>query len=163
MYLNINELTKHFPTVKGVEYTTFVVHHAFYVEGGEFSGLSAAKCVGIKTMLETQAQYGFAMTCHLNGQPVACFGCTKLWDGVGEMWSIIGDQARKHPIAMTKIGITFADICEIAMGLHRLQITVKTSDKRAMSWAKAIGFISECTMKRYGTDKLDYNLMARVQ
>jgi len=47
------------------------------------------------------------------------------------------------------------------MHLHRLQITVKTSDNRAISWAKAIGFISECTMKQYSTDKLDYDLMVR--
>jgi hypothetical protein len=161
-YLSIKDLTEHFPIVKGVEYTTFVVHHAFYIEGGDFAGLSASKCVGIKAMLEAQAENGFAFTCHLNGQPVAVFGCTKLWDGVGEMWSVIGDHARKHPIAMTKIGLAFADICEIAMGLHRLQITVKTSDKRAISWAKAIGFISECTMKAYSTDKLDYDLMVKV-
>jgi hypothetical protein len=160
-YLNIKDLTANFPKVNGVEYTTFVVHHAFYIEGGDFAGLSASKCVGIKAMLETQAASGFAFTCHLNGQPVACFGCTKLWDGVGEMWSIIGDHARKHPIAMTKIGLAFADICEIAMGLHRLQITVKTSDKRAMSWARAIGFISECTMQEYSMDRQDYNLMVR--
>jgi hypothetical protein len=160
-YLNIKDLTANFPKVNGVEYTTFVVHHAFYIEGGDFAGLSASKCVGIKAMLEAQAINGFAFTCHLNGQPVACFGCTKLWDGVGEMWSVIGDHARKHPIAMTKIGLAFADICEIAMGLHRLQITVKTSDKRAMSWAGAIGFISECTMQEYSMDRQDYNLMVR--
>jgi hypothetical protein len=62
---------------------------------------------------------------------------------------------------MTKIGIAVADMAEIAMGLHRLQITVKTSDARAVSWAKAIGFISECTMKEYSEDKFDYNLMVR--
>lgn len=161
-YLSIKDLTEHFPIVKGVEYSTFVVNHAFYIEGGEFAGLSASKCVGIKALLEAQAQHGFAYTCHLNGQPVAVFGCTNLWDGVGEMWSVIGDHARKHPVAMTKIGIAFADMCEIAMGLHRLQITVKTSDKRAISWARAIGFISECTMKGYSTDKLDYDLMVRA-
>jgi hypothetical protein len=160
-YLSIKDLTAHFPIVKGVEYSTFIVPHAFYIEGGEFAGLSASKCVGIKALLEAQAQHGFAYTCHLNGQPVAVFGCTSLWDGVGEMWSVIGDHARKHPVAMTKIGIAFADMCEIAMGLHRLQITVKTSDNRAISWAKAIGFISECTMKQYSADKFDYDLMVR--
>lgn len=162
MYLNIKEITKHFPKVKGVEYSIFAVNHAFYVEGGEFAGLSASKCLGIKAMLEAQAASGFAITAHLNGQPVACFGCTILWDGVGEMWSVIGDKARTHPIATTKIGIAFTDICKLSLTLHRLQITVKTSDKRAMNWARAIGFISECTMKQYGTDKLDYDLMANV-
>jgi hypothetical protein len=62
---------------------------------------------------------------------------------------------------MTKIGIAFADISEIAMGLHRLQITVKTSDNRAINWARAIGFISECTMSQYSEDKQDFNLMVR--
>jgi hypothetical protein len=162
MYLNIKEITKDFPKVKGAEYSIFAVNHAFYIEGGEFAGLSASKCVGIKSMLEAQAANGLAITAYLNGQPVACFGCTLLWDGVGEMWSVIGDKARTHPIAMTKIGIAFADICKLSLGLHRLQITVKTSDKRAMSWAKAIGFISECTMKAYSTDKLDYDLMVKV-
>lgn len=77
------------------------------------------------------------------------------------MWSVIGDVARTRPIAMTKIGIAVADMAQIAMGLHRLQITVKTSDARAISWGKAIGFISECTMKQYSEDKFDYDLMVR--
>jgi hypothetical protein len=161
-YLNIKDLTVNFPKVNGVEYSTFVVHHAFYIEGGDFAGLSASKCVGIKAMLEAQAINGFAFTCHLNGQPVACFGCTKLWDGVGEMWSVIGDIARTKPVAMTKVGIAFVDICQISLGLHRLQITVKTSNNSAVKWARAIGFISECVMKRYSADKLDYNLMVRL-
>jgi hypothetical protein len=94
-------------------------------------------------------------------EPVACFGCSLLWDGVGEMWSVIGDTARTRPIAMTKVGLAFADICEIALRLHRLQITVKTADVRAISWARAIGFISECTMKEYSADRYDYDLMVR--
>jgi hypothetical protein len=161
MYLSIKELNDNLPKVKNVIFTTFVVDHAFSISGGEFAGLSTAKCIGIKDMLETQARYGFAVSCWLNGEVVAVFGCTKLWDGVAEMWSVIGNKARTHPIAMTKIGIAFADMCEIAMGLHRLQITVKTSDNRAISWAKAIGFISECTMREYSMDKFDYDLMVR--
>lgn len=161
MYLNIKEINDNLPKVKGVLFTSFVVDHAFNIEGGEFAGLSTAKCIGIKEMLKVQSEYGFAVTCWLYGEPVAVFGCTKLWDGVAEMWSVIGNRARTHPIAMTKIGIAFADMCEIAMHLHRLQITVKTSDNRAISWAKAIGFISECTMKQYSMDKFDYDLMVR--
>lgn len=162
MFLSISEVNENLPRVKGVFFAPFVINHAFDVDGGEFAGLSAQKMVGVQKMLEAQSEFGFAFTCFLHGKPVAVFGCSLLWDGVGEMWSIIGDTARTHPIAMTKIGIAFADMCEIAMGLHRLQITVKTSDKRAISWARAIGFISECTMKGYSTDKLDYDLMVRA-
>lgn len=161
MYLSIKELNEYLPNVRGVMYAPFVFEHAMDIQSGEFAGYSAQRMVGVKALLEAQASYGFAFTCLYNGVPVASFGCALLWNGVGEMWSVIGDEARKHPIAMTKIGIAFADICEIAMGLHRLQITVKTSDNRAMKWARAIGFISECTMQAYSEDKDDFNLMAR--
>ncbi len=45
---------------------------------------------------------------------------------------------------------------------HRVQITVKTSDTRAMSWAKALDFVPECNMLRYSADKYDYTLFRRL-
>lgn len=161
MYLSIKELNKALPQYPNVIYVPFVAEHAFNIVGGEFEGYSTQRMIGVQRMLETQAEYGFAFTCFLNGEPAACFGCSLLWDGVGEMWSVIGDIARTKPIAMTKVGIAFTDISYISLGLHRLQITVKTDDKRAMSWARAIGFISEGTLKAYGMDKQDYNIMAK--
>jgi hypothetical protein len=161
MYLSIKDLNDNLPKVKGIIFAPFIVDHAMNISEGEFAGYSAQRIIGVKALLESQAQYGFAFTCFLYGEPVACFGCAPLWKGVGEMWSVIGDVARTKPIAMTKIGIALADMAKIAMGLHRLQITVKTSDARAISWAKAIGFISESTMKQYSEDKLDYDLMVR--
>jgi hypothetical protein len=62
---------------------------------------------------------------------------------------------------MTKVGLSFADISEIALRLHRLQITVKTADNRAVNWARAIGFISEGTLKAYSMDREDYEIMVR--
>jgi hypothetical protein len=161
MYLNIKDINDNIPKVNGLILVPFLVEHAMDISAGEFAGYSAQRIVGVRALLESQAQHGFAYTCFLYGEPVACFGCVPLWKGVAEMWSVIGDVARTRPIAMTKIGITLADMAEIAMGLHRLQITVKTSDARAISWGKAIGFISECTMKQYSDDKQDYDLMVR--
>lgn len=161
MYLSIKDLNDKLPKVKGVIFAPFVVEHAMNIANGEFDGYSAKRAIGIKALLESQSRYGFAFTCFLYGEPVACFGCVPLWSGVAEMWSVIGDVARTKPIAMTKIGIALADMAGIAMGLHRLQITVKTSDTRAISWARAIGFISESIMKEYSEDKFDYNLMVR--
>ena len=161
MYLSIEEINKYLPQVRGVIFVPFVVEHAMNIEDGGFSGYSSQRMIGVAELLNQQSMYGFAFTCMLNGKPVAVFGCSLLWRGVGEMWSVIGSEARKYPIAMTKIGIAFADICQIAMGLHRLQITVKVLDNRAISWARAIGFVSEGIMREYSEDKLDYSLMAR--
>lgn len=161
MYLSIKDINDNIPKVKGLTVVPFVINHAFDIQSGEFAGISSARFIGIKEMLESQARFGFAYTCFMYDEPIACFGCAPLWNGVGEMWSIIGNVAKKHPVALTKVAISLADMAEIAMGLHRLQITVKTSDKSAVSWAKAIGFISECTMKQYSDDKQDYDLMVR--
>lgn len=121
MYLSIKDINDNLPKVKGLILVPFLVEHAMDISAGEFAGYSAQRIVGVKTLLESQAQYGFAYTCFLYGEPVACFGCVPLWNGVAEMWSVIGDTARTRPIAMTKIGITLADMAEISMGLHRLQ------------------------------------------
>lgn len=161
MYLSIKEVRKHLPQIEGVTYEQFEFQHCIDIIGGEFAGYSAQRLVGVQKMLEAQSEYGFAVTCFLYEQPVACFGTTLLWDGVGEMWSVIGELARAKPLATTRVGLSFADISWIALRLHRLQITVKTSDNRAKKWARAIGFISECTMKSYSQDKEDYDLMVR--
>jgi RimJ/RimL family protein N-acetyltransferase len=63
---------------------------------------------------------------------------------------------------MTKAGIAFIDIVEILFRLHRVQITVKTLDARAIKWAKALGFQSEGILKEYSADKEDYNILRRT-
>lgn len=161
MYLSIKEFTQSMPKYDGVYYLPFDFQHAIEINNGDFQGYSTQRMIGVQRMMESQAEHGFAFTAFLHGEPVASFGTSYLWDGVGEMWSVIGDIARTKPIAMTKIGIAFADISEIALRLHRLQITVKTSDKRAMNWARAIGFISEGTMKQYSMDRDNYDMMVR--
>jgi len=62
---------------------------------------------------------------------------------------------------MTKYGIAVQDIAKISLGLHRTQITVRMTDKRAYKWALALGFRQEGVMSKYGPDCIDYILMAR--
>jgi hypothetical protein len=116
---------------------------------------------GYKDTLEGQIYIGPTVTCFHNGEPVAMFGFVPIWKGLAEAWFVVDDEARKYPIAMTKYGKCVQDIAMISMGLHRLQITVRNSDKRAKDWAYAIGFQKECLMSRYGPDGSDYLLMAR--
>jgi hypothetical protein len=68
------------------------------------------------------------------------FGLVFLWKGVGEAWSLFTEESRRYPIAMTKGAIAFFDICQILFNLHRIQITVKSNDKRAVRWAKTLRF-----------------------
>ena len=111
--------------------------------------------------VEFQSQCGPAITAFVNNNPVAIFGCVFLWNGVGEAWSLITKESRRYPIAMTKGANAFFDSCQILFNLHRIQITVKCEDKRAVSWAKFLHFKSEGVMKAYSADKKDTYMMRR--
>lgn len=111
--------------------------------------------------LNAQIHMGPAVTVFVDLKPVGVFGFVPIWSGVAEAWFVNSIAARKYPIAMTKYGRKVQDIAQISMGLHRIQITVRTTDKRAERWAYAIGFQKESVLRKYGPDGTDYLMMTR--
>ena len=155
-------LDEYMPKVKGVTYHPFAYEHL-----NNFKGLSDDTAFQVpqsdrKRRVVYQSQCGPCVTAMLHRNPVAIFGTVIIWDGLGEAWSLFSDEARRYPIAMTKGANTFFDICEILFSLHRIQITVRSTDKRAVSWARCLGFQSEGLLKEYSTDKTDYYIMRRT-
>lgn len=122
---------------------------------------TTSKIMPLDSMLEAQAQYGHAITALLNGRPVAVFGTVKIWQGVGEMWMICEERLREHKNYFTRAAIAYRDYTVIAGNLHRLQITVRCADLRAVRWALFIGFEIDGMMKRYGPDQSDFYMMSR--
>jgi len=116
----------------------------------------------IPGLLETQARMGPAVTAFLNMEPVAIFGFVSIWEGVAETWLMPDEKVRTIPVTLTRIGIKVMDIAKISMGLHRIQLTVRTTDKRAEKWAHAIGFKCDGVLRKYGVDGVDYLMMSRV-
>jgi hypothetical protein len=114
-----------------------------------------------RDVVVNQISHCTAVTAFDNVTPVAIFGFVPVWKGVTESWLLVDDKARALPIALTKYGIAVHDIAKISMDLHRQQITVRITDKRAYKWALALGFEIEATMRKYGPDGIDYYLMAR--
>lgn len=123
---------------------------------------TVAKGDEISELMELQSRIGPTVTAFLNLQPVAVFGFVPIWNGVCETWLMPDEKVRTIPYTLTKIGKRVMDIATISMGLHRIQLTVRTTDKRAEKWAYAIGFEKEALMRKYGADGVDYFLMARV-
>lgn len=121
-----------------------------------------SKCVPVEQMLQAQAMMGQAVTAMMHGTPAAVFGSIHIWKGVEELWMFCEERARKMPVLMTKAGRIMAYHRVIAGNLHRLQITVRLNDEKALKWAEAIGFEREAVMRRYGPDQMDYQLMART-
>lgn len=112
---------------------------------------------------DAQAAAGHAVTM-LIGYRVACIGgVARLWDGLGEVWMVPSPLAREYPLALTKAAWRTIDYAMTALELRRAQCFCKTSDSRAIRWAQALGFKREGTLRKYGADGSDYEVMAIVR
>ncbi len=146
-----------------VSLTPYSALHYKYLNISDEGFLSAARAVSPEAMLEYQSAIGNAYTAMLYGKPVAVFGSAALWPGVEEAWSLLGDDSRTYAKTLTKIAVQFIDFRVISADLHRVQMTVRCDDMRAVRWAKdALGFKIEGMMERYGTDGSDFYMMSRV-
>lgn len=150
------------PENTGVTLVPFQAAHLSVMKISPDQRRTVSRAISFEQQMQMQAQMGHAITAILHGKPVACFGVVDIWQGVAEMWLLIEERGRKVPIAMTKIAIAYRDFIVIAKNLHRLQITVKCSDKRAFGWAKLIGFTEEGIMKCYDSNANDFYLMSRT-
>jgi len=163
MYLtNVPTILQHMPEIPGAYFLPFMPSHLERIDDAHMYFASKMGKNSVIEHINLQAEQGPAITAMLRGEPVAIFGCVLMWNGVGELWSMFSEKARRYPFAMTNSGITFCDIVEILFHLHRLQITVKTADTRAIKWANVLGFKAEGVMKSYSADKEDFTMMRRT-
>ena len=163
MYFQFVEQLNQRCKVQGAFFMPFSPVHTKSISISQPEIVAASKYIDIADAVAGQATLGPAVTAFLNLKPVACFGFVEIWQGVAEAWLIADDKARTKPIGMTKVGKTFFDIAEISYSLHRIQISVRTTDTRAHQWAKVLGFAEEGTMRQYGPDRADHFIMARYR
>jgi hypothetical protein len=160
MYNEI-DIIKYMPTTRGTYYLPFHLDHGYQCKAvDEYESEQIALADRIR-MLDIQSKAGPCITAFAHNEPIAVFGCVLLWPGVGEAWSMLSEKARRYPVTMTKAAKHFFMAVERQFNLHRLQITVKSTDKRAMGWAKTLGFVPEGLMLQYSADKEDNYIMRK--
>ena len=145
----------------GLFFMPFHKNHAARIDIKSEEVLVVANREEAIDVFDQQEQMGAAVTAFVYNQPAAIFGFVSIWKGVAEAWLEADDVMRSMPVTFTKSAKQVLDISAISMGLHRTQITVRSTDTRAYKWASAVGFKEECLMRKYGTDGVDYFLMAR--
>lgn len=161
MYSINPEVLENLPHVEGSYYLPFNVDHLDNLDGLE-EYTQHFGIEGFKVQIGGQSTRGPVITAFLYGKPVAVFGCGMLWPGVAEVWSLLSPQSKRYPIAMIRAARSFLDICWITFNLHRLQISVKTSDTVAMRFALALNFKSEAIMEKYSPAQEDFTLFRRL-
>jgi len=159
---HVDKILKAMPEVKNGYYLPFHEGHLDNFKGIDEYESQSITIEDRKRFLVFQSYCGPSITAFVNRRPVAVFGVMFHWKGVGEAWSMFTQESRRYPIAMTKGAFAFFDSCQILFNLHRIQITVKCNDHRAVRWAKSLGFIEEGTMKEYSADKEDTYIMRRL-
>lgn len=94
---------------------------------------------------------------------IGIVGISPLNNGVAEVFSILTDNIKFIPILFHKTMKTLLQSYIDLMKLHRVQCTVREGYESGIKWANSLGFTAECLMKKYGPDKQNYWLFARVQ
>ncbi len=160
--MSLPEVFDVLPHHPAVTWVPFHVGHVMTMSIKSQDMNAISRAVPVHQMLEVQAMYGQAITAIIHGRPAACFGSVRVWNGVEELWLLVEERTRKFPVLMTRAAKDFADYRVIAGNLHRLQVTVRSNDPRAIQWAKRIGFEQEAVLKKYGPDQMNYVLMRKI-
>lgn len=160
MYSHLfDELNKKKPN--GVFFMPFNRVHYDAMNISQSDLVSQEKYMDVGAKLEAQSKVGFSATVFLDLKAVMSFGIVPIWNGVAEAWMVADNKIKNKPYILTKYSKRFIDIVPISLALHRLQITVRIQDKRAVSWARFLGFTEEGILRRYGPDKANYYMMRK--
>ncbi len=97
-----------------------------------------------------------------DGRVLAMAGIVRLWQGVGEAWSLFTPEALQYGVAFhlraVKVLKSFFD-----QGWWRIQTTVRADFETGIIWLVGMGFKDEGVMEKYGPDGSDYIRYARVR
>lgn len=102
---------------------------------------------------------GPAFSAMVDGEIIAAAGLLPQWENRAVAWALIGENARRHFVRLTKSMVRYFDFAEF----NRLETAVKTDFAEGHRWARMMGFVREGTMRGYAPDGCDYDLYARVK
>lgn len=101
---------------------------------------------------------GGSYTAIVNGRPVACAGIVEQWAHRGLAWALIGEDAGRHFVAITKAVRRMLDIAHF----HRIEMQVNCEFPQAIRWAQMLGFEVESKMRLFTPDGRDAFMYVRL-
>jgi hypothetical protein len=125
------------------------VYKAFHGLDEQYTKLSSSENVVMYTICD-------------DDRPIAVVGANMVWPGFMMAWGILSDDIVKKPIAFTKEIKRLFDVHFEELSLYRVSMEVKADFCPGVKWMRLLGFDLEGTMKKWGPDKSDYYLFARV-
>jgi len=105
---------------------------------------------------------GIAGTVYAGDSVIACGGVLPLYEGVGQVWSYVSDEARGHGRFIVRNVRNAIPVIMEEMNLHRVQATVQSHREEYIRFAKAIGLEWESTMKCAAPTGEDMEMFVKV-
>jgi hypothetical protein len=112
--------------------------------------------------LKAQTDMGPCFSGIYYGKPMMSFGIIPIWPGLAEAWMIPDRDIGRVAVPLCRVARQFFNHCETTMGLRRIQILVRSSNVRAVEWAKFLYFEHEAELKAFGPLGEDYLMMRRL-
>lgn len=106
---------------------------------------------------------GTAFAAIIDGRVIACAGWDSSLPGSARVWVWDTPTAREYPQQFHKAARRALNYLEKEKGFWRISCDVRESNLRALRWVELLGFQYEGTQRKFGPDKSDFALYARVE
>jgi hypothetical protein len=95
------------------------------------------------------------------GGEMGIVGCTPIWPGVANMWTLLGEDIKREPKAFSLLVGVLIEEMFAKHNLRRADAHVRVGYSNGVSWIEKFGFVREGVMRRYLPDGADAYLYAR--
>jgi len=117
---------------------------------------------GAKQRTIMSSQYGSdVFTIYDEEGVMGVVGCTPIWEGVANMWTLLGEGIYREPKAFSLLTGKLIEEMFNKYRLRRADAHVKIGHDKGVEWIERFGFVREGTMRRYLPDGSDAYLYAR--
>lgn len=99
---------------------------------------------------------GLAWCGFLDDQPVAAFGVSRLYAGLGGGWAYMSPRGVRLVPAITRFALRQVKRQLIAEGFRRIEVRTAIDHDISHRWLERMGFAKEGIAVDYGTDGLDF-------
>lgn len=97
-----------------------------------------------------------------DGLLIVIAGVGIMWEGVGHAWSVPGVYADDYKVSFYKAIKSYLDKVIKENDLHRVQCYVHVDYVISQKYVEHLGFEREGLLRKFGSDKADYYIYARL-
>jgi len=105
----------------------------------------------------------WAKSLYIYDELVAVGGVVQFWNGVGEVWMVLGSKAAEHKIEVVRQARRVIEMAFIELKLWRVQAVERVDFEDAIRFTKHLGFKTEGVLRKYTPDKSDVYMTSIVK